>query len=339
MTERQTPATPGASPTGGPAQPGPVVTVTPNPSLDHTVEVDVLVRGEVQRTSHALVEAGGKGVNVARAMAKHGHRSTAILPAGDDAQRMIGLLTPQQVSAVTVPISGAIRTNIAVVEADGTTTKLNEPGARLSEDEVTALLETVEKELTARPSWLVAAGSLPAGAPEDFYARVTRSAVAQGVPVAIDTSGPALAAAIDAGATVVKPNLEELQELIDTPLVTVGDVVDAARQLRERGCKDLLVSLGGHGALLITADGSWWAGGPPLVPRSTVGAGDCTLSGYLHTVGTPAQRLAGAVAWGRAACLLPGSTVPGPHETQACADAVRVVADPDPLQAVKDVAS
>jgi 1-phosphofructokinase len=317
---------------------GPVVTVTPNPSLDHTVEVDQLVRGEVQRTSHALIEAGGKGVNVARALAKHGHRTTAILPAGDDAQRMVSLLTPQQVSTLPVPIAGAIRTNIAVVEADGTTTKLNEPGATLSEDEVAALLETVEKELAARPSWLVAAGSLPAGAPVDFYARVTKSAVARGVPVAIDTSGPALAAAIDAGATVVKPNLEELQELIDTPLVTVGDVVDAARQLRERGCKDLLVSLGGHGALLITAEGSWWAGGPPLVPRSTVGAGDSTLSGYLHTVGSPAERLAGAVAWGRAACLLPGSTVPGPQETQACADAVRVVADPDPLQAVKDVA-
>jgi 1-phosphofructokinase len=163
--------------------------------------------------------------------------------------------------------------------------------------------------------------------------------VAVGVPVAIDTSGPALAAAIDAGASVVKPNLEELEEILGRDLVTVGDVIDAAAELRARGCKDLLVSMGGHGALLITAEDSWWAGGPPLVPRSTVGAGDCTLSGYLHTVGTPAERLAGAVAWGRAACLLPGSTVPGPEETQACAVAVRVVADPDPLQAVKDVAS
>jgi 1-phosphofructokinase len=325
--------------TASPAPSGPVVTVTPNPSLDHTVEIAVLVRGEVQRTSQALVEAGGKGVNVARALAKHGHRTTAVLPAGDDAQRMIGLLTPQHVSTIAVPISGAIRTNIAVVESDGTTTKLNEPGAHLSPAEVAALLDAVNKELAGAPSWLVAAGSLPAGAPDDFYAQVTRAAVAVGVPVAIDTSGPALAAAIDAGATVVKPNLEELEEVLGRTLVTVGDVVDAARELRARGCKDLLVSLGGHGALLITAEGSWWAGGPPLVPRSTVGAGDCTLSGYLHTTGPPAQRLAGAVAWGRAACLLPGSTVPGPDETQACADAVRVVADPDPLQAVKDVAS
>src|SRR6476619_7441463 len=184
--------------------PGPVVTVTPNPSLDHTVEVPVLERGEVQRTSQALVEAGGKGVNVARALAKHGHRTTAILPAGDDAQRMIGLLTPQHVSTVAVPITGAIRTNIAVVEQDGTTTKLNEPGATLSPVELAALLNAVEEYLGPRPSWLVAAGSLPGGVPDDFYARVAALAVAARVPVAIDTSGPALAAAIDAGATVIK---------------------------------------------------------------------------------------------------------------------------------------
>jgi 1-phosphofructokinase len=127
-------------------QGAPVVTVTPNPSLDHTVEVDVLERGEVQRTSHALVEAGGKGVNVARALAKHGHPTTAILPAGDDAQRMIGLLTPQQVTTVAVPIDGAIRTNIAVVERDGTTTKLNEPGATLSDADVDALLAAVDEQ-------------------------------------------------------------------------------------------------------------------------------------------------------------------------------------------------
>ncbi len=320
-------------------RPGSVVTLTPNPSLDHTVEVPVLRVGEVQRTSTALVEAGGKGVNVARVLAKHGHRTLAILPAGTDAPRIIGLLEPQRVTTFPVPIAGNIRTNIAVVEEDGTTTKLNEPGATLSAGEQTALLTAVRDHLERRPSWLVAAGSLPDGVPDDFYAKVAAIAVEAGVPVALDTSGQALAAAVDAGATVIKPNLEELEEILDRELVTVGDVIDAGRDLRAKGTKELLVSMGGHGALLITEDGSWWAGGPPLVPRSTVGAGDCTLSGYLHATGSPDRRLATAVAWGRAACLLPGTTVPGPDQTRACADVVRVVADPNPLQAVKDVAS
>ena len=189
----------------------------------------VLDRGEVQRTSHALVEAGGKGVNVARALAKHGHPTTAILPAGDDAQRMIGLLTPQQVSTVAVPIAGAIRTNIAVVEQR----RHHHQAQRARRHAVRRRGRLRCWQRWTRPcaavrAWLVAAGSLPAGAPDDFYAQVTKAAVAVGVPVAIDTSGPALAAAIDAGATVVKPNLEELEEVLGRDLVTVGDVIDAA---------------------------------------------------------------------------------------------------------------
>lgn len=316
----------------------PVVTVTPNPSIDHTIEVPVLIRGEVQRTGPARVEAGGKGVNVARALARHGRPVTALLPAGADAERIVGLLAPQDVAAVTVPIAGSVRTNVAVVEADGTTTKLNEPGAELSAEELQALYAAVEQALSEQPEYLVASGSLPAGAPDDFYAVLAKSAAAQGVPLAVDTSGAALAAVITAGASVVKPNLEELQELLPIELVTVGDVVEGARQLRASGAADLLISLGGHGALLVTAEGSWWAGGPALVPRSTVAAGDSTLAGYVHTRGSPGDRLAAAVAWGRAAVLLPGSAVPGPSESAAARADVQVIADPDPAQLVKEVA-
>lgn len=320
-----------------------VVTITPNPSLDHTVEITVLERGEVQRTSRALVEAGGKGVNVARVLAKHGHVATAILPAGDDAQRMVSLLTPQDVETVTVPITGAIRTNIAVVEQDGTTTKLNEPGADLTAAEVDALLAAVEKavesQLVGTDGWLVAAGSLPAGAPDDLYARIARIADQAGVPLAIDTSGAALTAAITSGADVLKPNLEELEELTGGDLRTVADVTAAAAALRDQGARDLLVSMGPHGALLLTDQGTWWAGGPALVPRSTVGAGDCTLSGYIHASRPgvdPAEKLATAVAWGRAACLQPGSTVPAPADTRQQRAEVQVVTEPDPGQSVKD---
>ena len=188
-----------------------------------------------------------------------------------------------------MPIAGAIRTNIAVVEQDGTTTKLNEPGATLSDHgggRAARPRSTTHLRSRARAGWSRPAACRPAR-PTTSTPGSPRPRWRSGVPVAIDTSGPALAAAIDAGATVVKPNLEELEEILGRDLVTVGDVIDAAANCAPRGCKDLLVSMGGHGALLITAEGSWWAGGPPLVPRSTVGAGDCTLSGYLHTVGSP----------------------------------------------------
>ncbi|WP_432548203.1 1-phosphofructokinase family hexose kinase [Kineococcus sp. SYSU DK004] len=329
------PTAPPSAPTGDL-----VLTVTPNPSVDHTVELAVLTRGEVHRATAALVEAGGKGVNVARALARHGHRASAVVPSGGvDGDRLVGLLAPQRVDVVPVAVAGAIRTNTTVVEADGTTTKLNEPGPVLSGQEVDALLRTVRARLTVGPRWLVSCGSLPPGAPADVHARVVALGREAGVATAVDTSGAALAAAVAADPDVVKPNLEELAELVARELQTVGDVLSAVTELRARGARraDVLVSLGGAGALLVTPRETVWAGGEPLVPRSTVGAGDCTLAGYLHAGGPAAERLRTAVSWGRAAVLLPGSAVPGPDETPAGAAGVRVVTDPDPDTSVKEL--
>ena len=211
---------------------GPVVTVTPNPSLDHTVEVPVLERGEVQRTSHALVEAGGKGVNVARALAKHGHRATAILPAGDDAQRMIGLLN-RKGATVAVPIAGAIRTNIAVVEEDGTTTKLNEPGATLSAAEVAALLTAVE-DAPRTAAGLAGRGRQPAGRgarrllrPGGRQSRWPRASRWRSTPPARPWPRPSMP-----GRPSSSPTSRSSRKSSGSELVTVGDVIDAGRELR-----------------------------------------------------------------------------------------------------------
>lgn len=230
-----------------------------------------------------------------------------------------------------------MRTNTTIVEHDGTTTKLNEPGPELRAADVEALQDTVSRELAANPDWLVSSGSLPPGAPADLHARFVRAARRLGVRSAVDTSGAALAAAVEAGPDVLKPNEDELAELLGRELHTVGDVVAAAAELRTRGVGEVLVSLGGAGALLVGDEGTAWAGGPALVPLSTVGAGDCTLAGFLHARGTATQRLATAVAWGRAAVLLPGSTVPGPAGTSAAAAAVRTLDDPHPDTLVKDL--
>jgi len=313
------------------------LTVTPNPSIDHTVELAKLTRGEVHRALSGTAEAGGKGVNVARVLAAHGHDATAVLPSGGvDGDRLETLLAPQQVRAATVAIAGAIRTNTTIVEADGTTTKLNEPGPELTDDDVEALCRRVSDALGNGADWLVSSGSLPPGAPADLHARFVREAHDRGVRTAVDTSGAALAAAVEAAPDVLKPNQEELAELVGRELLTVGDVVTAARELRAAGVGEVLVSLGGAGALLV-ADDVLWAGGETLVPLSTVAAGDCTLAGFLDFEGTAAQRLSAAVAWGRAAVLLPGSTVPRPEHTRTATAAVRTLTNPDPETLVKDL--
>lgn len=313
-----------------------VVTLTPNPSLDRALHLERLAVGEVNRAAATHLHPGGKGINVSRALAAHGVASRAVLPSGGpDGAQVVALLAAQGVDARPVPVTGDTRSNITLTESSGATTKINAPGAALTPDEVAALLAAVESELAGATA-VVAAGSLPAGLGDDFFTAVADLGARHGVPVVLDTSGAPFAAAVrHGGLALVKPNDEELAELAGHELVTVGDVLAAARAVQALGTAAVLVSLGAHGALLVADGSSWWAGGPGLVPVSTVGAGDSTLAGYLAADGPPPDRLRRAVAWGRAAVLLPGSAVPRPSDVRP--DEVALVADPDPALALKEL--
>ncbi|WP_047871204.1 1-phosphofructokinase [Nocardiopsis sp. RV163] len=305
-----------------------ILTLTPNPSVDHTLEVSHLTRGEVLRVGSTRAQAGGKGVNVSRALRRAGVPTRAVLPVGGGGGAELTTLLGD-LPCVAVPIEGETRGNIAVTEDDGTTTKLNAPGPVLSPEETDALLSALESELDRGPAWMVASGSLPSGSPDDLYVRVAELAASYGVPLALDTSGKPLEAAARAGSvSLLKPNHEELAELIGRELTTVGAVTEAAREVLGWGNGSALVTLGGHGAILVDPEHTWWARGPRVRTRSTVGAGDCALAGFLGADGSPEDRLRHAVAWGTAAVSLPGTTVPSPDDVAA--DAITAVADPDP---------
>ena len=144
-----------------------IVTLTPNPSIDRTVSVPALEHGEVNRASDSRIDPGGKGINVARALATNGTEALAVLPSGGPEGHLLQALLRRSGTAYTaVPIAGTTRMNIAVIEPDGTTTKLNEPGPTLSADEFDALLATVDNPLDPDLRWLVGRGSLTPGTPE-----------------------------------------------------------------------------------------------------------------------------------------------------------------------------
>jgi 1-phosphofructokinase len=303
-----------------------IITLTPNPSLDRTVEIDELVRGEVIRVRAAHVEPGGKGVNVARALVLNDVKARAIIPSGGpEGAQLTALLPGEAIEPVVVPIAGTVRSNVAVVEPDGTTTKLNEPGPRLSPAELDALVATTHEQ-AAGAEWVVLSGSLPPGAPEDFYARIVRDLQDSAARVVVDSSGPALVAALSAGPDLVKPNQEELAEASGHEIRSLRDAAEAAQELRRRGAGTVLVSLGKHGALLVDANGVLH-GEAPATPRSTVGAGDAFLAGFLAGGGAGAQGLTEALAFGAAATSLPGSQMPGPSDLDRAA--VRLHRDVD----------
>ncbi|GAB3880856.1 1-phosphofructokinase [Kibdelosporangium lantanae] len=294
------------------------VTVTANPSVDRTIEIQDLVRGGLHRATAVHVQPGGKGINVARALVCNGIKARAVVPAGGpEGEQLINLLSDYSIEVVRVPALG-VRMNVSVIEPDATVTKLNEPGTRLSAEETRGLADAV---ITASrdASWVVVAGSLPPGVDPGFYAELIRQLDVQ---VAVDTSGPALKAAVKAGPALVKPNHHELEEAVGRPLATFRDVVDAAAELRAEGAGAVLASLGSDGAVLVSADGVWHAEAPVVQARSTVGAGDATLAGFLAGGGQGAEALVAGVSWGAAAVSLPGSTMPRPHDLRP--DLVRV---------------
>jgi 1-phosphofructokinase len=290
------------------------VTVTANPSVDRTIEVQGLVRGGLHRATAVHVQPGGKGINVARALVCNGIKARAVVPAGGaEGEQLISLLSDYSIEVVRVPALGPVRMNVSVIEPDATVTKLNEPGARLTGPETKALADAVIS--AARDaSWVVVAGSLPPGVEPEFYADLILRLADEDVQVAVDTSGPALRAAVTAGPTLIKPNHHELEEAVQRPLKTLQDVVEAAQELRALGAGAVLASLGSDGAVLVDAQGTWHAEAPVVLARSSVGAGDATLAGFLAGGGKGEKALVSGVAWGAAAVSLPGSTMPRPDD-------------------------
>jgi len=307
----------------------PVVTVTANPAIDRLLTLDVpLERGGVVRTQAPTDQPGGKGVNVARVVAAASQPVTAVFPAREH-DSFVTAVRETGLDHVAVPTSSRVRVNLTLAEADGTTTKLNAPGAALTDDELATFTRAV-LETSVGASWVALCGSLPPGLSACWYRDVTAQLRDLGVRVAVDTSGEALTEVLAdtaAAPDLVKPNAAELVDLLGG--AHEEDEVESdprlagqlAQHLRaERGPATVLLTLGAAGAVLATDTGTWFAPSPPIRPLSTVGAGDAALAGYLlaDAAGADAPAaLVSAVLHGSAAAALPGSTPPRPSDVAA----------------------
>ncbi|PZE61855.1 1-phosphofructokinase family hexose kinase [Curtobacterium sp. MCLR17_044] len=318
-----------------------IVTVTPNPSLDRTIELaGELQRGAVQRATRSTAEPGGKGVNVSRVVVASGGDTVAVLP-GDELDPVLLGLATRGIPTAALPIGAPLRSNVTVTEPTGTTTKLNEPGPSLAGrlDDLAALVADTAAATATGPAarWVVVAGSLPPGLTDDALAVLVRAVRARhgaDVRIAVDSSGVPFTALLQSGERIdlVKPNAEELAEVVGGDPEEYERDLDAAvagaQRLRRKNVGTVLLTLGSAGAVLVSDEGAFAAAAPKIVARSTVGAGDSSLAGYLlaEVAGAaPEQRLAQAVATGAAAAALPGSDVPALDHTDPTAVSVRVL--------------
>lgn len=293
---------------------GRVVTLTLNPSVDLTVEVE-RVRPQVKlRTGAPRRDPGGGGINVARVLTRLGVDAQAWYPSGGPAgRRLEALLEAEGVASRPVPVEGDTRENLTVSEVGetGDQYRFVLPGARLHGAEWNKIL-TLILELDPPPAWLVGSGSLPPGVPSDVWARLAKGAATRGIPVALDTSGEALVAAVEAGVDLLKPNARELGEVVGRTLDTQEDQEAAARGVVEGGGARLVVlSLGASGALAVGTGGfRERVSAPSVRPLSRVGAGDSMMAGLVAALaqgGSWSRAVRVGVAAGAAAVSTPGT--------------------------------
>jgi len=277
-----------------------IVTVTPAPAIDWTIEVDSFELGAVNRTVRSSREPSGKGVNISWALHRAGVPTRAVFPAGSNTGDLMGeALERAGIEHVIVDTGRDVRVNITLI-TPGNSTKINEPGSPLSEEHARQLQDAIIRA-SVDASVVLICGSLPAGTPVSFVRDMVRTLKASEVDVVVDTSGDALRLALEARPDLIKPNVHELADLAGRRMATLGDVVDAARQTRERGAGAVLASLGVDGALLVDDEGVLHARATGIPFVNSVGAGDALLAGFFGGGQTRQERLAMAVLWASSA--------------------------------------
>jgi len=291
----------------------PIVTLTLNPCIDGASEADAVRPIHKIRTSNERYYPGGGGVNVARVIAELGGTALPVYLAGGATGALLDeLLVEAGFAPRRVPIAGHTRISHAVFDrASGLEYRFVPEGPEVSAAEwaaARAVLEAIDFD------WLVVSGSLPRGLDPSCHGELVEIAAARGARFVLDTSGPALAAALDAGPVhLVKPSLGEFRALVGTEITTPAEIGAAAERLRrERGVTLVAVSMGHEGALLAGPEGVTHLRPPDVPVASATGAGDAFLGGMVTALAAgrdarDAFRL--GMAAGTAAVLTPGTAL------------------------------
>jgi 1-phosphofructokinase family hexose kinase len=291
-----------------------ILTLTINPAIDQNVTADRLVfedRAYIVATSES---AGGRGINASCVIHSFGGETLAIAPSGGQTgkrfqQMVCGCGFPIEI----VPVQTGIRTNLTITDRQGLTIKLNQPGPRLSKRALAELGEAVRKKLPGA-AWLMLCGSVPPGVPGAFYSKLIKLAHEHGVKTLLDTDGEALIEGVDAGPTVVAPNQQEAERLLNTALITRTHFLDAAAKIRGMGAESVILSLGSRGAVGASPHGMVEVMPPRIDAVCPIGSGDALAAAFtwaMERTGDFADALRWGVAEGTASAALPGMRFAG----------------------------
>lgn len=262
-----------------------VITVTMNPSVDKTIVLEQLVPYGLNRVVSSRLDPGGKGINVGRVLHGFGADVTATgLIAGTQGAFLLERLGEEGLDFDFMEIEGETRTNLKIVDNSvGKVTEINEQGFSVLPHQLEAFLERLET-CSAQAEIVVLSGSLPPGAPDDFYAQCTEIAKNNGARVLLDADGAALFEGLKAMPYAVKPNLHELELLFHRKFDHLREIADAARELAAGGIGVVIVSMGSDGAIIAGQGELYKTGCWDIEVRSTVGAGDAMTAALSYSL-------------------------------------------------------
>lgn len=291
-----------------------ILCVALNPSIDRTTFIDELKPHDTNRIVRTEMDAGGKGINVARMLTALGTDSVVLAPLGGAEGEMVKhVLQRERVRAEVVEISEATRVNVMIEErSGGPPTTLNEKGPELSGEELSRLNESYRR-LVASASHVVLGGSLLSGMDSDVFAAMMRVAKEVGeAKTVVDADGEPMMRCLNERPFLTKPNGAEAGRVLKSPVSSPTDAIAAAEKIAEFGVSISLVSMGSEGCAMFCDGSKYWASAPKVVVKSTIGAGDSLVAGFLSAMTKGCSRtdcLALGVAAGAATAMSDGASI------------------------------
>ncbi len=301
-----------------------ISTVTLNTSIDKAYQLGCpLVDGTVMRVETCIDNAGGKGLNAARAVATCGEQVLATgFVGGNNGRLLCELLDADGIEHDFVHIESETRCCVNVLEPNGRSTEFLEPGRPVGSEEVARMREKVT-EIAARADVVTFNGSVPAGAGMDIYRELVSVVRAAGKPAILDTSGTLLVNSLEARPTMIKPNTDEIQAILGRKPESIDEIIAAAREVHEKcGIEKVVVSLGGEGSVMACEEGVFRGRAPKIDVVNPVGSGDTMVGAFAVAIArgmSVEEQLAYAMSCASANCL---SASTG-HFDMAVADELR----------------
>lgn len=261
-----------------------ITTLTLNPAIDKTLIVNGFKVGSVNRVSKIIMDAGGKGINVAKNLKNLNDDVLCLGFMGPNGNFILDVLKNEGIKSDFTMVRKEIRTNTKIIDSSTkTSTDINEAGPEISDDELKDLIKSISNHEKSS-NVITISGSIPPGVPKKFYADIIDMVKNKETKILLDAEGDALKYGITRKPYMIKPNIHELSQIVGEKLENRGEIIKEGIKLNDMGIPIVAISMGSDGSIIITNDKAYIVKPIKVIVKGTVGAGDAMVAGFAHGI-------------------------------------------------------